>query len=76
MVKRHLLVVRPTAKGQRAFLTPDSLREFSNLFTRTRLMDLAQFGDLHLQLDLTGGDKDVEVASTRPETKLTHKSTP
>jgi len=76
MVRRNLLVVRATAKGQRAFLTPDGLRELTSLFTSTRLLDLAKFGDLHLQLDRTGGHKDEEVASAGPRTKATHKSTP
>lgn len=76
MVERRLLDVRSTPNGQRAFLTPEGLRELANLFASPRLMDLRQFGDLHLQLDpaIEGSDLDELAAPlTRP---ATHKSTP
>lgn len=52
MVKRKLLVIGPIGQGYRAFFTDEGLRELRKLFENRRLMDISQFGDLHLQLDL------------------------
>jgi len=76
MVKRNLLAVRATVNGQRAFLTPSGLTELKTLFLSTRLLNLAEFGDLHLQLARAGGVKDEEVTSAGSGTKATHRITP
>ena len=76
MVERNLLIVRSTTTGQRAFLTPSGLKELTSLFTSTRLLDLADFGDLHLQLDCAGVHKAEEVPPAEVPTKVTHKITP
>lgn len=57
-------------------MTQSGLKELTRLFTSTRLLNLAEFGDLHLQLDRAGAQKDEEVALTEIRVKATHKSTP
>lgn len=58
MVKRGLLVVQATDTGQRAFLTSTGIEEIRSLFLNMRPQDLAEFGDLHLQLSRASALKD------------------
>lgn len=76
MGKRGLLVVHATDTGQRAFLTYSGIEELRSLFLNMRPQDLAEFGDLHLQLVYASAPKDEEIASAMSGTKTTHKSTP
>ena len=73
MVERKLLALKSTANGQRAFLTAEGLQELSAVFKNARFMNIDDFGDLHLQLDLGSRGEALESPAmpTAP-----HKRTP
>ena len=77
LVEKHLLDVRSTPNGQRAFLTPEGLSALTNLFKDPRLMDINQFGDLLLQMEPAIERRDSEDGRAAPPVgQATHKSTP